>query len=553
MDDEQVILISIAQQLREELGNEIEVETAGDAYEALEIWEENKDNIALVISDQIMPGMKGDELLIQLHQKSPLMKKILLTGQSSMEAIQNAINKADLYRFLSKPWNKTDLILTVKEAINLYKKERSIQEQNQILQSLYLSSKEVQKATNSNQLFELVEQLVTKNTEPLFQLIYKPEESLVCLFSGKEEYNRESIQLKIIALIHEFLPKLQQDSFIVISSKEDIDGIPWKVIIKISEKKLWFLGYQKIKDAELEWLKLFSENVKIQLQRCLLFESLEQKVEERTQEVQQQANLIQEQHQDILQSIQYANRIQKAILPKINLQNCPLKFHYIYQPKDVVSGDFYWYKNLGNHILFGLGDCTGHGVPGAMLSTLSVSILNQLLVDYQKNSKQEINFQVNEFLNQFAQNFSDSLSQSNGYHAKDGLELGIFLLNLETLELQYSGANMDLWIIRNYQLIELEGSKQSIEGWNITKKTYNGYSFKCEVNDFLILFTDGIPDQFGGDQCKKYGYKKLREFFVEYLKPQSLPNQLDWLSNQLKEWQGNNPQTDDRTCFVFKV
>lgn len=555
VDDERIILASIAQQLREELGDEIEVETAGDAFEALEIWEENKDNIALVISDQIMPGMKGDEFLIQLHQQNPALKKILLTGQSSMEAVQNAINQADLYRFLSKPWNKTDLVLTVKEAINLYKKERSIQEQNQILQSLYLASKKIQDCANSYQLLTSVEHLVAQNTEPLFQLVYNYKQPSVILRSYIENFNQETIETSVSILINEFIPKLQEESFIVIPNKNNAYNVPWRVLlmIRISDNKVWFLGYQKIKDSDLEWLKLLMENVKIQLQRCILFESLEQKVMERTLEIQKQANIIQEQHRDILQSIQYAKRIQKAIMPKINMQNCPLNFHYLYHPRDIVSGDFYWYRNLGNYILFALGDCTGHGVPGAMLSTLSVSILNQLIADYQRNCKDDICFQANEFLNQFSQNFSESLNRTIDHHAKDGLEIALILYNIQTRELQFAGANMDLWIIRNENLIEIPGDKQSIEGWNPDCKKFNGYHFQCVPNDFWILFTDGIPDQFGGEQNKKFGYKKLRDFFIEYFKPNSNPNQLDWLNHQLREWQGTLPQTDDRLCFVFKV
>lgn len=553
VDDESIILANLAQQLQDGLGNACEIEMALNAEEALEICHEFKENnqeLALVVSDQLMPGKKGDEFLIDVHALYPATIKILLTGQASNEAIQRAINHANLYRYISKPWEKTDLIMTTKEAYELYKKNKKIHENNLLLESIYSNTQKLQAFVHTSDLLDYVRRTIKNEIDFDFQFFFNIDANRIEFLEG---LNSSSLPM-FMKWLQSNLSIIEKQKFFILNNSNLFEDFQSMVAIEVSNHFIWILGSRRnFHYFAQNWLKLFSESLKIQLQRCLLFESLEQKVEERTKEVQQQANLIQEQHQDILQSIQYANRIQKAILPKINLQNCPLKFHYIYQPKDVVSGDFYWYKNLGNHILFALGDCTGHGVPGAMLSTLSVSILNQLLTDYQKNCKQEINFQANEFLNQFAQNFSESLSQSNEYHAKDGLELGIFWLNLETLELQYAGANMDLWIVRNQQLVELEGNKQSIEGWNINKKSYNGYSLKCETNDFLVLFTDGIPDQFGGEQCKKYGYKKLREFFIEYLKPQSLPNQLDWLSNQLKEWQGGNPQTDDRACFVFKV
>ncbi len=265
--------------------------------------------------------------------------------------------------------------------------------------------------------------------------------------------------------------------------------------------------------------------------------------------------IIEEKNEDILQSIRYAKRIQKAILPKVNIQNCPLDFHYIYEPKDVVSGDFYWFKDYRQHILFGLGDCTGHGVPGAMLATLSISLLNQLVVDFLKsNSAPSQNPRsIDSLFNQFDSQFAENLHQTFDYHAKDGLELGLFSYNLNTRLLQFVGANMDLWIIRNQEVIEIQGKKQSIEGWNLNHNSFTYQALLCQPNDFIVLFTDGIPDQFGGDNNKKFGYKKLREFFIEYLKPENSPNQLDWLEHKLKEWQGEHPQTDDRLCFVFKL
>ena len=563
VDDERIVLTGLAQQIKEGIGN-FSIEVAENAEEAIEVCEEIKENqqeIALIISDQLMPGMKGDELLIRLHQMFPDAIKILLTGQASMDAVQNAINHANLYRFLSKPWNKTDLVMSVKEALHLYENNQKLKENNILLDSLYQNTQKLQTIHKTHDLFKLAERITFQEIDLNFQSFIDLKNNQVIHSKGISDYENE----KLLTWLPSQINFLSPSTFHHLKNKNF--EIPLKnttetVIIQLSENIFWIISSESpFKNFAFNWLRLFSENLKIQLQKCFLFENLENQVEQRTHEVKMQAQVIQQQHEDILHSLKYARRIQEAILPKMNIQNCPLKYHYLYQPKDIVSGDFYWYKNLGDIILFALGDCTGHGVPGAMLSTLSISLLNQLITDYSKkwfkvNTIDNNNYQpleINDFLNLFAMNFSESLNRTLDHHAKDGLEIGIFAFDLSTSTLQFAGANMDLWIIRNQNIIELEGCKQSIEGWNFNFQTYKNNVFSCEPNDFLVLFTDGVADQFGGEQNRKFGYKKLREFFLQYFKPKSSPDQLDWLTQQLREWQGNNEQTDDRLCFVFKV
>src|SRR5919199_5726716 len=132
VDDETVILDSLTEQLKRILGNNYEIEAAESGEEALEILEELQEDgleIALIISDQIMPGMKGDELLIKIHAQYPKILKIMLTGQADAQAVGNAVNAANLYRYIAKPWEETDLILTVKEALRSYAQEQLLTEQ----------------------------------------------------------------------------------------------------------------------------------------------------------------------------------------------------------------------------------------------------------------------------------------------------------------------------------------------------------------------------------------------------------------------------------------
>ena len=142
IDDEVIVLDALKEQLQQSFGKEIIIEIAEDAEEAIEIFEEllSEDmEFPIIIADFIMPGMKGDELLTMFHQKSPLTKKIMLTGQASLEGVSNAVNRANLYRYISKPWDKDDLLLTIKEAIISFNQESIIKKQNEELLELNLN------------------------------------------------------------------------------------------------------------------------------------------------------------------------------------------------------------------------------------------------------------------------------------------------------------------------------------------------------------------------------------------------------------------------------
>jgi PAS domain S-box-containing protein len=146
VDDERVVLLSLRDQLSHYLGSQYDIELAESGEEALEIFEELQDEnieIPLIISDQIMPGMKGDELLIRLHAQYPKTLKILLTGQASAEAVGNAVNFANLYRYITKPWEGTDLCLTVIEAIRSYAKDKQLAEKNKILEKINVELEEL--------------------------------------------------------------------------------------------------------------------------------------------------------------------------------------------------------------------------------------------------------------------------------------------------------------------------------------------------------------------------------------------------------------------------
>ncbi len=438
-------------------------------------------------------------------------------------------------------------MLTIREAYHTYFKEKFIQEQNKILQQLNLAIQEIQNEYLIHELLKKAAKILNHLLPTFCQCFFHEQDNQYTIIEQNQELSQELKQQFI-----KNLPVIKKEKFYYQALYlEPFKKIQYLLWINLGNQFYWGMITEPfIENFVLEFLNLFTENLKTHLEKCLLFENLNAKIEE----IQIQSDIIQEQNKDILHSLYYARRIQNATLDPLTPESLPIHFSYIYEPKDIISGDFYWFKTLEDTVLFALGDCTGHGVPGAMLATLSISLLNQITGEIIKNYNLHApSLTAQYFLNEFAKQFSESLNRTADYHAKDGLELAILILHLPTQSLQFAGANMDLWMIRNQEISVIEGCKQSIEGWNFHFKAYKNHAFTLQPNDFLVLFTDGIPHQFGGEQNKKFGYKKLREFFTQYFKPEASPNQLNKLNMESKEWQGNHPQTDDKTCFVFKI
>ncbi|MDF1671907.1 MAG: tetratricopeptide repeat protein [Vicingaceae bacterium] len=251
-----------------------------------------------------------------------------------------------------------------------------------------------------------------------------------------------------------------------------------------------------------------------------------------------QKKQIEMKNRDITDSIQYAKRIQSAILPTNNLIKKTLPENFVlYLPKDIVAGDFYWMEKNQNGILFAVADCTGHGVPGAMVSVVCNNALNRSVREFQLVEPAEI-------LNKTRDIVIETFEKSEA-NIKDGMDIALCLLN--NLELQYAGANNPLWIIRNNEIIETKGDKQPI-GKYMNKMPFTNHTVNLQNGDTIYLLTDGFPDQFGGEKGKKYKYKPLKE---KLLSINSLPllEQKELLYKEFSEWKGELEQIDD-VCLV---
>lgn len=270
-------------------------------------------------------------------------------------------------------------------------------------------------------------------------------------------------------------------------------------------------------------------------------------IEIQQHETEKQKEIIEEKQKEILSSISYAKRLQEAILPPQRLikQHLPDSF-FFYKPKDIVAGDFYWLEtNQKNKdaLFFAAADCTGHGVPGAMVSVVCSNALNRTVNEFGISKPGEILDKVSELV---VETFEKSESEVN-----DGMDISLCHFNKATLELMWSGANNPLWIIRNKALIEYKPTKQPIGKVDVPIP-FSTQTIQLQKNDLLYLFTDGYADQFGGDKGKKFKLSSLQELFLSKC---HLPmnEQLIAIDETLKNWQGQNDQVDDILIIGIKI
>jgi serine phosphatase RsbU (regulator of sigma subunit) len=266
--------------------------------------------------------------------------------------------------------------------------------------------------------------------------------------------------------------------------------------------------------------------------------------------------LIEEKNKEIIDSINYAKRIQQAlIIPEEALKKqVPSSFVY-FQPKDIVSGDFYWITELSTTkideeneklVVFCAADCTGHGVPGAFMSLIGIKILNQSIKEKSVNSPAEaldfLNAQVFETVNKHS-------DESNV--VRDGMDAVLFAVNFNKLTLSFAGANNPIWIVRNKELIEIKGDKQPI-GSYINQNNFTNVEFQLQKHDVIYASTDGYADQFGGSEGKKMKTKILKEKLVECAEL-PIEDQKEFLKTFFNQWKGDLEQLDDVCIIGVKI
>jgi ligand-binding sensor domain-containing protein/serine phosphatase RsbU (regulator of sigma subunit) len=302
---------------------------------------------------------------------------------------------------------------------------------------------------------------------------------------------------------------------------------PWFIMACLIVAAIGIISYIKIRERNL-----------IREKRIL-----EQKVEERTAEVVLKSREIEEKNRDITASIRYAERIQRAMLPR------PDSFHdtfVLYMPKDIVSGDFYWMYDSGDEQFIAACDCTGHGVPGAFMSIIGHNSLNKVVREYGITRPGAI-------LNQLNAEVVKALMQRNEETINDGMDLTLIAFNRKKFTLNFAGAYNPLYLVRKGEVITYKGDRFPIGMSSIeAKKTFLNQEVDIQPGDMIYLCSDGYADQFGSSEGKKYKSGNVKKLLAEIW---NLPisDQHDKLEKEILDWKGDLPQVDDIMFIGTKI
>lgn len=339
------------------------------------------------------------------------------------------------------------------------------------------------------------------------------------------------------------------------------DGVwnPEEISIKITItppfwKTTWFYILCAIMTVVSVFLFISYRTQKLRKSKLLL----EAKVKQRTQQVESQKNELEQKNKDITDSINYAKRIQNALLP--DEQQFIDEFagaFVLFRPRDIVSGDLFWLVKVktsnDNPPVFlkvvAAADCTGHGVPGAFMGMLTTELLNNSIKNPEINSPSDLLGYMNKKL-------PEGLNRNSKEKINDGLDIAVCAIDTKAMKVYYGGANRPLWIVRKNSEVkdieEYKATKASIGGYTSSDQVFENNIIVVEKGDRLFMFSDGITDQFGGDKGKKFGKARLKTTILQSAH-YSIAEQKKHIEQTLMDWQGSREQVDDILMIGIEI
>jgi len=291
------------------------------------------------------------------------------------------------------------------------------------------------------------------------------------------------------------------------------------------------------------------------LKRFIDKQKIVEAINKKNQAIQEQKVLIDkayhelsEKNKDITDSIKYAQKIQQAVLPSDKFISDELAKtktdHFIlFKPKDIVSGDFYWFHKTESALFYVTADSTGHGVPGGFMSMLGINLLNEIVIERGVTDTGEI-------LNRLREEIVRSLKTDEGY-SKDGMDAVVCKIDFEKRALEYAAANNPVYLIRNNELMVLPAQKMPV-GYSDNMEPFEAKSMPIATSDAIYTITDGYADQFGGPKGKKFKYKQLKELLLS-INENTMKNQFAILNQSFENWKGDLEQVDDVCVIGLKI
>jgi len=408
-----------------------------------------------------------------------------------------------------------------------------------------------------------------KQKEETVQQLAEVDSSLTVVKEEKEDLMKDTVE-KSLEITDLTIETKEQELTIQEQQAENrrqqqwlIAFISFFVVILLFSILLYFQVRAKkkanklllLKNAEINEQK---EEIQAQAEQLLVKNSqLEESKEEITaqadqlaltnEELTQKGDEIQYKNEQITDSIQYASRIQQVMLPQQEFMNELMPNNMVlFKPRDIVSGDFYWYKQIKNFVIFAAADCTGHGVPGAFMSMLGISFLNDIV------SKSRFD-KPNEILNTLRKRVKKSLNQrGEDFESADGMDMSLCVFDTEYNVMQFAGAYNSLYLIRDNELQVYKADRQPVAVY-MREKDFTNHEFEVQKGDCIYLFSDGYKDQFGGENGHKFKSQRFNQLLLD-IHQKTMNEQRDILDKTITDWMGDgHDQLDDILVLGVRI
>ncbi len=338
--------------------------------------------------------------------------------------------------------------------------------------------------------------------------------------------------------------EVEQEASFAFTIKPPLWRTFWFILLEVLAGLALIYGTFKYRERQLIREKRILE-VKVKV-RTREIEDQKVEIEAQRDEISEQKSYVEEQRDQIIlqnneitSSIQYAKRIQQAVLPGRKTLEKVLPEHFIFfKPRDIVSGDFYWVEKKEELIVVCAADCTGHGVPGAFMSLLGLTFLNEIV-------NHEGVLRASEILNRLRSNIIRSMSHKDeAEQAKDGMDLALVVIDPQLGMLEFAGAYNPLILARKGELIEYKGDNMPVGKHIVEERSFTNHRVQLEDQDMIYLYTDGFPDQFGGEKGGKYKARPFKNLLAR-ISGETVMKQASMLESELQSWMGEEPQVDD--------
>jgi serine phosphatase RsbU (regulator of sigma subunit) len=534
------------------------------------------------IAMTIVSSDGNDQLAVRhlrrAYEKWPHGLRILITdGPENLDA--DEVEAAKIFRIFYRPLDEITFGLGLREASRFYLQQQEVTQKARILTELHRASMSITGEIQLHKLLHKLMRLVVENADARKGYILM-EDADGRIFIEASGTPTEHATQTGRAEISDFSPVCPAVVEYVVRTRENIilhdalkegNFLSHPYIRKnlcrsilctplIYQGKLYGILYLEnsekthaFSNESLELLRLLTAPAAIAIQNAQLYSYMEAKVEERTREVKAQKEEIERSHElirqkndDIISSINYARRIQDAFLPSLEgiKKTFPQSLVY-YKPKDIVSGDFYWFSRRLSKAIIAAADCTGHGIPGAFMTIMANTLLRQIVELEGIFKPDEILYHLNLRVRVALQQETES-TEAGRRKNQDGLDIALLQVDTKRGKLQYAGANRPLLIVRaNGEIEEIKGDKQGIGGYQIEEvASYTTHTFEMEAGDTVYIYSDGYPDQIGEEINKRFQGKRFQTFLQE-IHDKDMEYQRLLLDAELRHWRGDMEQTDD--------